>query len=237
MLFETANKALSQIMGIMALLMFIVLMFALFLFEVEKGTPCFVGDSDCRLPEDVVFTYKTGQRVLLNKLGDISGFTTVLDSLWFSIVTLTSVGYGDLDPKTNLGQLFSIVLMLFGAIYLAMPLTVAAATFWSVHQAYTEGKKKTFKKTKIAGISFCRKIASLEASLSIAAKYTQEYFDDIQSPVSEEKCEGKLSLYQRCVQVEKILKSTLTAYQSEIHKLGVFALSLKKEYVKKNTKQ
>ena len=226
-LFETANKALSQIMGILALLCFIVLMFALFLFEVEKGTPCFVGDSNCPLPEDNAHEYKTGQRVLLDKNGDVTQFKTVLESLWFSMVTLTSVGYGDLAPITNLGMFISIFLMLFGAIYLAMPLTVAAATFWSVHQAYVEGhKKKVTKERKIVSAKFAKKIKNLEDGFQDILRRLDEFFEDIQSPESAERKEN-LTLLQRCLQVEGTLRLLLQNHDGNIRRLSALSLSNK----------
>lgn len=37
-----------------------------------------------------------------------------LDALYFSVVTLTTVGYGDLAPKTDAGKLFTIIYILVG---------------------------------------------------------------------------------------------------------------------------
>lgn len=38
-----------------------------------------------------------------------------IDSLYFSVVTVTTVGYGDFHPTTDLSKLFTIFLVLFGA--------------------------------------------------------------------------------------------------------------------------
>lgn len=37
-----------------------------------------------------------------------------VDSLYFTVVTLTTVGYGDLSPTTTISKLFTIVLILVG---------------------------------------------------------------------------------------------------------------------------
>ena len=41
--------------------------------------------------------------------------------IFWSIVTLTTVGYGDIFPKTNLGQLLSAVIMIIGYAIIAVP--------------------------------------------------------------------------------------------------------------------
>lgn len=37
-----------------------------------------------------------------------------LDSLYFSVITLTTIGYGDFSPKTNLGKLFTMGYIIVG---------------------------------------------------------------------------------------------------------------------------
>lgn len=39
---------------------------------------------------------------------------TYLDALYFSVMTLATVGYGDLAPQTALGKLFTIIYVLIG---------------------------------------------------------------------------------------------------------------------------
>jgi voltage-gated potassium channel len=48
---------------------------------------------------------------------------SLLDSLYFSVVTIATVGYGDLAPKTALGKIFTI-----GYIFAGIGIFVSAAT-------------------------------------------------------------------------------------------------------------
>lgn len=48
--------------------------------------------------------------VVYNK---VEGFSWV-DSLYFSVITLTTVGYGDLHPETTFGKLFTAAYVLVG---------------------------------------------------------------------------------------------------------------------------
>ena len=41
--------------------------------------------------------------------------------IFWSVVTLTTIGYGDIFPKTNLGQLLSAVIMIIGYAIIAVP--------------------------------------------------------------------------------------------------------------------
>ena len=55
----------------------------------------------------------------------VEGFR-VVDAFYFSVVTLTTVGYGDLAPQTDAGKLFTAVYALLGiGILLALVTTVA----------------------------------------------------------------------------------------------------------------
>jgi voltage-gated potassium channel len=53
--------------------------------------------------------------------GPENGFTDIPISMYWAIVTLTTVGYGDLSPKTGLGKLLASVVMVLGYAIIAVP--------------------------------------------------------------------------------------------------------------------
>lgn len=56
-----------------------------------------------------------------------SGFTSIPASVYWAIVTLTTVGYGDIAPHTPLGQLIASVIMILGYGIIAVPTGIISA--------------------------------------------------------------------------------------------------------------
>jgi voltage-gated potassium channel len=56
-----------------------------------------------------------------------SGFTSIPRSIYWAIVTLTTVGYGDIAPVSALGQLISSFIMLMGYAIIAVPTGIVSA--------------------------------------------------------------------------------------------------------------
>ncbi len=59
--------------------------------------------------------------------GEESGFTSIPRSIYWAIVTLTTVGYGDISPATPLGQFLSSVVMIMGYAIIAVPTGIVTA--------------------------------------------------------------------------------------------------------------
>ena len=53
--------------------------------------------------------------------GAAAGFTSIPRSIYWAIVTLTTVGYGDISPMTNLGQSIAALIMIIGYSIIAIP--------------------------------------------------------------------------------------------------------------------
>ena len=58
--------------------------------------------------------------MLVFEKGQGSGFETLGDGLWWCVVTLTTVGYGDISPKTPGGKVVAVIIMFIGLSFYAL---------------------------------------------------------------------------------------------------------------------
>lgn len=65
-------------------------------------------------------------------------FGSVPRALWWSIVTLTTVGYGDTFPVTVLGKFFAAIVAITGVMVIAIPTGIFAASFSEGLQRHRE---------------------------------------------------------------------------------------------------
>lgn len=61
--------------------------------------------------------------------GDEAGFTSIPASVYWCIVTLTTVGYGDISPITPLGQFIASIVMILGYGIIAVPTGIVSAEY------------------------------------------------------------------------------------------------------------
>ncbi len=59
--------------------------------------------------------------------GEANGFTSVPRGIYWAIVTMTTVGYGDISPQTPMGQTIAAVVMVLGFAIIAVPTGIVAA--------------------------------------------------------------------------------------------------------------
>lgn len=61
-----------------------------------------------------------------------SGFVTFFQSLWFTIVTATTVGYGDISPLSSIGKVAAVIIMFIGICYTGI--LTGGITSWLVER-------------------------------------------------------------------------------------------------------
>jgi voltage-gated potassium channel len=59
--------------------------------------------------------------------GEENGFTNIPVSMYWTIVTLTTVGYGDITPQTVAGKMLASVVMIIGYGIIAVPTGIVSA--------------------------------------------------------------------------------------------------------------
>ncbi|NMH88651.1 ion transporter [Flavivirga algicola] len=70
--------------------------------------------------------------------GDQAGFTSIPTSVYWCIVTLTTVGYGDISPITPLGQFIASIVMILGYGIIAVPTGIVSAEYATQNKADKE---------------------------------------------------------------------------------------------------
>lgn len=71
--------------------------------------------------------------------GEENGFTSIPRSVYWAVVTLTTVGYGDIAPQTTLGQALATLIMIMGYGIIAVPTGIVSAEM--TNQKFGPGKK------------------------------------------------------------------------------------------------
>lgn len=99
--------------------------------------------------------------------GPENGFTSIPTSVYWAISTVTTVGFGDITPKTDLGRLISSFMMLLGWGILAVPTGIVTAEMSmqrrlqavaALESATEEGAtacQECFRTDQMAGARFC----------------------------------------------------------------------------------
>lgn len=70
--------------------------------------------------------------------GQENGFTNIPKSIYWAIVTLTTVGFGDITPQTPLGQLIASVIMILGYAIIAIPTGIVSSEMTKSNQELQE---------------------------------------------------------------------------------------------------
>ena len=90
-----------------------------------------------------------------------SQINSPLDAVWWTVATITTVGYGDIVPESELGRIIGIIYMFFGVTTIAMTISIAGTTVYK-KRFQEEEKVATDQKTILELI---KKLEKTEAEI------------------------------------------------------------------------
>ncbi len=133
-IFELASGHLATIRFLRVLRIFRVLNLSTYQVELQRLRQALAGS----LRRILVFLFSVLTIVVVlgalmytiegDRTGEEEGFSSIPRSIYWAIVTLTTVGYGDISPKTNLGQAVAALIMILGYSIIVIPTGIIATT-------------------------------------------------------------------------------------------------------------
>mmetsp|Transcript_5774 Transcript_5774/g.6637 ORF Transcript_5774/g.6637 Transcript_5774/m.6637 type:complete len:518 (-) Transcript_5774:12-1565(-) len=109
-------------------------------FPVDSGhdEPCIYNDPQPENlePHQAYFTcpYSFPKGDHCKKMYEQSPFESIPAAFWWCLVTMTTVGYGDMVPTQWYGMMLGMIVMMFGILVIALPITVIGSNFASVYK-------------------------------------------------------------------------------------------------------
>ena len=97
--------------------------------------------------------------------GEENGFTNIPKSIYWAIVTLTTVGFGDIAPQTPLGQLIASAIMILGYSIIAIPTGIVSSEMTKTDinkiETNTQSCPACLDEEHTEGATFCHNCGSI----------------------------------------------------------------------------
>nr|CAH8841207.1 unnamed protein product [Trichobilharzia regenti] len=82
----------------------------------------------------------------IEKFDENSTFYSIPDASWYTIVTMTTLGYGDMIPSTVLGKIIGSVCSLCGVLVIALPVPVIVSNFSRIYQRKQRANRQAMRR-------------------------------------------------------------------------------------------
>ncbi|CAG2197614.1 potassium voltage-gated channel protein Shal-like isoform X8 [Mytilus edulis] len=115
-------------------------------------------------------------------------FTSIPSAFWYTIVTMTTLGYGDMVPHTIPGKVVGGVCSLSGVLVIALPVPVIVSNFSRIyHQNQRADKRKAQKKARLARIRMAKNASG--AAFISSKKRAEERLRAKESGIELDDCQ------------------------------------------------
>ena len=90
--------------------------------------------------------------------GESSGFTSIPQGMYWAVVTMTTVGYGDIAPETVVGKLLASLIMILGYGIIAVPTGIVSVEMSAVRRAplSTQVCPDCMSEVHLPGARYCK---------------------------------------------------------------------------------
>lgn len=146
-------------------------------------------------------------------------FDTMFRAMYWAVITLASVGYGDISPITPIGQMFTMFLAILGIGIVALPAGILGSAFTDQLRQDREDMERSIEEALADGILSDDEIASLEEE-RIRLHLTEEQFAKLKerAVIKRGGLEGDVSKESAVVAMGKLIadaESTLASLPLE----------------------
>ena len=89
-----------------------------------------------------------GAVIFIAEINNSEHFWSIPEGYWWAIVTITTVGYGDVYPVTLTGYFVGALCAVTGVLVLAMPIPILSSVFNNYYNAYQKAKRVCIERDK-----------------------------------------------------------------------------------------
>eukprot|EP00759_Apiculatamorpha_spiralis_P007484 PhF_6_TR1459/c0_g1_i1/m.2626 len=104
-----------------------------FLFYTERGDydpqKFMYMIDDCECMSGTPYAYNVTHNITTTCTKHVSKFHSIPHTMWWAVVTMTQVGYGDLVPTCEYGKVIASISMVIGSFFMAMPIAIVGSYF------------------------------------------------------------------------------------------------------------
>jgi len=129
------RQALPAFLMTTALVLVAIIVFSALIYSVERGNwyPVEVLEDEGLLVQFDARGYNASRGLFLRELTngtfEVSPFSSIPEAAWWTLATITTVGYGDVVPITTAGKLVGAAAMLYGTLLLGLPIGIIGGQF------------------------------------------------------------------------------------------------------------
>jgi hypothetical protein len=136
-----------------------------------------------------------------------TSFDSIPSSFWYTIVTMTTLGYGDMVPNTVVGKLFGSLCSLSGVLVIALPVPVIVSNFSRIYsQNQRSDKRRAQKRARLARIKAAK---NRQVTTSWVGDFPDESISssETESNTSDEQTQIHLKPSEQSTSIKPCLKT------------------------------